>query len=128
MFNKLVGVCHYTCSRNLYVSAVSCVQEMCTCPPIPQLKKRVRVRHYMCSRNMYMSAISCVQIICTCLTLPVSEKLSPPFRMHHTILHLTFLVYRYLMEWKFSSIQTHFTWPSEYVIILNGLHLTKSFF
>lgn len=57
---KLVHVCHVQCTRNMYVSAIAClrnmymsavtyVQEMCTYLPLPVFRKYVRVCRYHCS-------------------------------------------------------------------------------
>lgn len=73
LFKKLVCVRQNLCSRNLYMSVITCVIETCTSPPLHAFKKHIHVCHFLCSKT------------CTCLTLPVSEKLRPPFRMHHTI-------------------------------------------
>lgn len=100
----LLPVRHFLCTRNMYLSPNTCVQETCSCPPLPAFNKLVYVPHYLCSiklfgpplpafnklehvryhlcsinLNFYVSTILFMENICTCpsyLTIPVYNNVS----------------------------------------------------
>lgn len=122
MLKKLLRVHHFLCTRNVYVSAITRVQETFKCPPLPVYKKLVCVRHSLCTKS------------CKCAPYPFFCNLSVPdntcvWESQSAVLgciipftHRTFSVYRHLKEYKCSSFNQCFTWPSKYDIFFNVLH------